>query len=297
MTAPALDQGNEILAAVQRFSTTYGRELAVGGRRWRYHRLGTGPALVWLTGGLRRAALGYAFLQLLADRYTILAPDYPPLDTFAEFDTGLSAILAAEHITRYHLVGQSYGGVLAQPFLARHPAQVDRLVLSNSGPANYGPAWQPVEYAAITLVRLLPEPVLKRLLTATLAKVVTTDPVQRAGWLAAIGHTVEHDLTRADMLSHFTVAADIIRTRLVHPGAFADWPGRIVVLSAVNDPSQSGRDIARYARLFDRTVRVIGMGQAGHTAVLGDPHRYAAWINQALTSSAGTPRPPQPDTC
>jgi pimeloyl-ACP methyl ester carboxylesterase len=139
MTPPALDQDNAILAGIHHFTTVYGRELMVGGRRWRYHRLGTGPVVVWLTGGLRRAALGYPFLELLADRYTILAPDYPPLDTFAEFDTGLSTILATEDITRYHLAGQSYGWVLAQPFLARRPTAVDRLVLSSNGPADLRP--------------------------------------------------------------------------------------------------------------------------------------------------------------
>jgi pimeloyl-ACP methyl ester carboxylesterase len=281
--APVRDPANEIVVGIRRFRTAHARELEVGGQRWRYYRLGSGPALVWLTGGLRRAALGYGFLELLAHRYTILAPDYPPLDTFAAFDTGLSAILDAEDVGRYHLVGQSYGGLLAQAYLARRPRDVDRLVLSSSGPADYGRAWLPVEYAAIALVRLLPVPVLKRLLTTGLGTVVTTEPAQRADWLAALRDTVEHDLTRADLVSHFAVAADIIGTGLVHPGAFAPWPGRVVMLSALNDPTQSGRDVAGYARLFARPVRVISMGHAGHTAALADPPRYAAWLDQALS--------------
>ena len=103
--------------------------------RWRYYRLGDGPAVVWLTAGPRRAAFGFGFLQLLARRYTVLAPDYPVLRSFEQFDQGLSAILDADGIRRFHLAGQSYGGVPAQPLLACHPQAIDRLVLSSTGPA------------------------------------------------------------------------------------------------------------------------------------------------------------------
>lgn len=247
-----------------------------------------------MTGGLRRAALGYAFPERLADRYTIVAPDYPPLDPFADFDIGLSAILDTEHIDRYHLAGQSYGGVLAQPFLARHPRAVDRLTLSNSGPADYGDGWLPVEYAAIALIHLLPRALLNGILLTGLTKAITTDPAQRTAWMAALREIVEHDVTRADMVSHFAVAADIIASGLIHPSSYTGWDGPVVVLTALDDPTQSGRDIARYARLFARTVHVIGMGHVGHYAALTNPARYATWIDRALTAPAGQLRtPPQ----
>jgi pimeloyl-ACP methyl ester carboxylesterase len=275
-------QEGSVLAQMQRFSAAYGKELTVAGLGWRYHRLGSGPAVVWLTGGLRRASFGFGFMELLAQRYTVLTPDYPTLQTFQQFDQSLSAILEAEGIHRFHLGGQSYGGVLAQPFLARHPHAVDRLVLSSTGPADFGPAWLPVEYLAIALVRLLPEQRVKRLLAGRLAKVLTTVPEQRDDWLAALRETFEHDLTRADVVSHFAVAADIIKARLVRPGAFQAWDGRAVVLSAENDPTQQETDRPRYEKLFGRPVELISIGQAGHTAALLDPQQYARWLEQAL---------------
>ncbi len=30
---------------------------------WRYYRMGAGEPILWLTGGLRRAALGFAFME------------------------------------------------------------------------------------------------------------------------------------------------------------------------------------------------------------------------------------------
>ncbi|HCU92514.1 MAG TPA: hypothetical protein DHU96_07125 [Actinobacteria bacterium] len=76
MEDPVLAQESSILAQMRRFSAGYGKDLTVAGTRWRYYRLGAGPVVVWLTGGLRRAALGFGFMELLASRYTVLAPDY-----------------------------------------------------------------------------------------------------------------------------------------------------------------------------------------------------------------------------
>jgi hypothetical protein len=96
MDTPILGSENPILAQVRRFSAVYGKQLSVGSLRWRHYRLGEGPAVVWLTGGLRRAAFGFGFWQLLARRYTVLALDYPVLRSFEQFNQGLSAILDTE---------------------------------------------------------------------------------------------------------------------------------------------------------------------------------------------------------
>lgn len=78
------------------------------------------------------------------------------------------------------------------------------------------------------------------MLVGQLGKVLPTGPGQE-GWLAALRGTLEHDLTRADAVSHFAVAADVIRTRAVRPGAFQAWEGRAVALSAENDPTRTAR--------------------------------------------------------
>jgi hypothetical protein len=39
-----------IVVQMRRFSAACGKELTVAGARWRYYRLDSGPAVVWLTG-------------------------------------------------------------------------------------------------------------------------------------------------------------------------------------------------------------------------------------------------------
>jgi pimeloyl-ACP methyl ester carboxylesterase len=271
-----------ILEQIKHFSDRFGKNLIVSNTTWRYYRLGAGVPILWLTGGLRRAALGFSFLERLAARRAVIAPDYPPVQTIDEFINAFDAILEAEGVHSFALACQSYGGMLAQAYLAHRAKSVERLILSSTGPADYGKAWLPVEYAVIALVRLLPERAVKNLLIQRLFKFITLPEGERAEWLVAIKAVMQHDLSRADVISHFAVAADLIRKGLVSPAAYREWTGRAFVLSAENDPTQSEKDIPRYEKLFARTVEVINMGDMGHTALLFNPDKYVKLFEQAL---------------
>ncbi len=272
-----------VLDDIRCFAAQYGRQVSVNGRLWCYYRLGQGSPLLWLTGGLRRAALGFGFMQRVAMRHTLIAPDYPPVQTIDEHMAAFDAILQAEQVDSLALAGQSYGGMLAQAYLAHCPHAVERLILSSSGPADYGLAWLPVEHIIIALVRILPEKMVKRMLLGGLLKFVTLPAAERLQWQEALQLVLEHDLTRRDVVSHFAVAADLIRRRMVTPAAYRDWRGRVVVLSAANDITQDKSDFPRYEKLFGRPVERLDMGQMGHTAALFDPDAYAELLEQALS--------------
>lgn len=273
-----------VVDQMKRFSARFGKQVDVDRVQWRYYRLGAGSPVLWLTGGLRRAALGAAFLEQLAARHTVVAPDYPPVRTIGQFMIGFDAILQAEGVGTFDLVGQSYGGMLAQAYLAHRPDKVRRLILSSAGPADYGRRWLPAEKLFITLARAVPETTLKGLLGAGLSRLARQlPPAERAEMAGTIKTILRTELYRADVVSHFAVAADLIRTRLVTPSAFQAWKGRIIVLTAENDPTQSRNDILRYQRLFGRGVDMISLGRLGHAAPLTDPATYANVLERALT--------------
>jgi pimeloyl-ACP methyl ester carboxylesterase len=271
-----------IIEQTKRFASYYGKLVAVNKTVWHYYRIGVGPPILWLTGGLRRAALGFAFLEQLAARHMVIAPDYPPVQTIGEFMSAFDAILQAEGVDTVVLGGQSYGGLLAQAYLAHRPDRVERLILSSSGPADYGKAWLPVEYVAIALARLLPEKTTKNLLTGGLLKFITLPDSERTEWQEAIDAVMQNDLSRADVISHFAVAADWIRKGAVAPAAYRNWNGRVIVLTAEDDPTQSAKDFPRYHKLFGRPVEVINIGHTGHAAALFNPDQYVALLEQAL---------------
>ena len=271
-----------ILDQMNHFSDQFGKKVIVNETAWRYYRIGAGAPIFWLPGGIRRAALGFSFLERLALRHTLIAPDYPPVRTIDEFMTAFDAILQAEGVDSFTLGGQSYGGLLAQAYLAHRGQAVERLILSSSGPADYGKRWLPVEYGVIALARLLPEKLVKNLLTGGLLKAVTVPAAERVEWVDAINAVMQNDLSRADVVSHFAAAADLIRKDIVAPAAYENWTGRIIVLSAENDPTQSKKDIPHYERLFGRAVEMVNMGDMGHTAYLFNPDKYIELLEQAL---------------
>ncbi len=271
-----------IWAQMKHFSGRFGKTVMVNHTAWHYCRLGAGTPIFLLPGGLRRASFGFAFLERLAARHTVIAPDYPPVQTMDEFFTAFDAILQTEGINTFALGGQSYGGLLAQAYLAHKTQGVERIILSSAGPADYGKAWLAANYAAIALVRLLPERTIKKLLTSALLKVIPQSEAARAEWVEALHEVMQNDLSRADVVSHFAVAADLIRKNLVTPAAYRSWPGRIIVLKADNDPTQSQRDFPRYERLFGRAVEVFDMGNLGHAAPIFNPDKYAELYEQTL---------------
>ena len=271
-----------ILEQINCFSDRFGKTVVVNHTAWRYYRLGAGAPILWLTGGLRRAALGFAFMERLATHHTVIAPDYPPVRAIDDFIAAFDAILQAEGVDKFVLGGQSYGGMLAQAYLAHKPRCVERLILSSSGPADYGKAWLPVESIFIALARLLPEKTVKNLLTGGLLKFITVPEAERAEWVEAITAVMRNDLSRADVVSHFGVAADLIRKGTVNRAAYQHWTGRITVLSAENDRTQSKKDIPRYKKLFSRAVEVVNMDDMGHTAALFNPDKYVGLLERAL---------------
>lgn len=268
---------------IRDFEQRYARQITVQGSGWQYYRLGQGPAVLWLTGGLRRTALAFDFLERLSKRYTVITPDYPPVMTIHEYLQAFDLMLQAENVERCSVAGQSYGGMLAQAWLAYRPQSVERLIMSSSGPADYGRRLLPVESIFITLAHLLPERFLLKMLAGSLFKLVSVQELQRAEWQAAFQEVFEHQLTRADVVSHFAVAADLIRSGLVNqPGCFRDWTGRIVVLSSQDDITQDKADLKHYEKMFSRQVEWVDLGQMGHTAVLFDPQRFLDSFEQAL---------------
>jgi pimeloyl-ACP methyl ester carboxylesterase len=271
-----------IMEQMNRFSERFGKQIVVNNTTWHYYRLGAGTPIFWLPGGLRRAAFGFAFLERLAMHHTVIAPDYLPVQTNDEYIAAFDAILEAEGIDSFALGGQSYGGGLAQVYLTHRVKSVERLILSSTGPGNYPKTALPALNVFITLARFLPEKTLKRLMTRVMYKFLTVPEAETAEWREAINTLMQNDLSRADIVSHFAVAADRIYKDIVKPAAYQNWTGRVIVLSSENDPTQRKNNIPRYEQLLGRAVEMVNMGDLGHTSAFSNPGKYVEFLEQAL---------------
>lgn len=113
----------------------------VRGRSIAYQRAGDGPALVLLHGFTHDSRAWRPQIDGLADRFTVIAWDAPgagqsadPAEPFeiADWADYLAGFLDAVRIKRAHLVGLSWGGLLAQEFYRRYASRVLSLVLADT---------------------------------------------------------------------------------------------------------------------------------------------------------------------
>jgi pimeloyl-ACP methyl ester carboxylesterase len=110
----------------------------VGGVRIAYTRAGSGPPLVMLHGAPADSRTWRWMLPDLAHDHTVIAWDAPGFgqsshvdDTWraAQFADALAAFIAALGLERPHVVGHSFGTMVALSLFQRHPAVPASLVL------------------------------------------------------------------------------------------------------------------------------------------------------------------------
>jgi pimeloyl-ACP methyl ester carboxylesterase len=106
-----------------------------------YQRVGKGPALVLLHGFTQDSRVWRPQLETLSDAFTVIAWDAPgagrsadPPETFTIGDWAgcLAGLLDACGIEQAHVLGLSWGGLLAQELYAGHTRRVKSLVLAGT---------------------------------------------------------------------------------------------------------------------------------------------------------------------
>jgi pimeloyl-ACP methyl ester carboxylesterase len=110
----------------------------VNGLRIAFERAGDGPPLVLVHGAVSDGRIWQPQLDALADEFTVVAWDAPgcgrsadPPESFRlpEYADVLAGLIAALELNPAHVVGHSFGGVLALELALRHPSAVARLVV------------------------------------------------------------------------------------------------------------------------------------------------------------------------
>ena len=113
----------------------------VNGLSIAYERAGDGPALVLLHGFTHDSRVWRRQLENLSDQFTVIAWDAPgagrssdPPEGFGIGDWAdcLAGLLDVAGVQRAHILGLSWGGLLAQELYRRHPARVRSLVLADT---------------------------------------------------------------------------------------------------------------------------------------------------------------------
>jgi pimeloyl-ACP methyl ester carboxylesterase len=266
----------------------------VQGVKWEYIAAGHGlEALLILPGLLGFGEMSFQHIQAFETDCRVIAPSYPfELTTVQQMTGGIAAILDGEGSERAHVLGGSYGGMVAQCLVRRYPQRVASLVLSHTG----GP--RPDRAAAnrrfIFLLRLLPMSLLRIMLRSATRKSLQDAPEQLPFW-AAYSNEMMARLRKADLISRYQVAVDFDATSAFTPDDLKDWPGRILILEGDNDPIAEAPARAALKALHPQ-AQVHTFHGSGHVASLAKSDEYVAVIKHFLWESASTQHLPAPQS-
>jgi pimeloyl-ACP methyl ester carboxylesterase len=124
--------------------------VTIHGHRLGYRRGGEGPVLLLLHGIAGSSQTWIPAMELLADDYTVVAPDFlghgrsakPTGDySLGNFASMMRDFLQVLGIPRATIVGQSFGGGVAMQFAYQFPERCERLVLVDAGGLGREVSW------------------------------------------------------------------------------------------------------------------------------------------------------------
>jgi pimeloyl-ACP methyl ester carboxylesterase len=270
--------------AITRFRAAHPpKHTAVQGVRWEYIAAGRGSeVLLILPGLLGIGEMSFQHVRAFENDCCVIVPSYPfELTTVSQMTAGIAAILDAESIGRVHVLGGSYGGMVAQSLVRRYPSRVEALVLSHTGGPRPDRAATNRRFMAV--LRLLPMRLLRFMLQAATRKSLRDAPEQIPFWEAYSNEMIAR-LSKADLISRYQVAVDFDENSAFTPDDLKAWPGRVLILEGDNDPIAEAPARAALKALHPQ-ARVHTFHGSGHVASIAKLDEYVAVIQRFLWAS------------
>ncbi|CAG0927972.1 2-hydroxymuconate semialdehyde hydrolase [Thermoflexales bacterium] len=256
------------------------KHVVVNGVAWEYFAAGRGSeALLILPGLLGFGEMSFQHIQAFENDYCVIAPNYPwVFTTVKQLVDGIVGILDAEDVQQAHVLGGSYGGMVAQCLVRRYPQRVRSLVLSHTGGPKPDRAGANRKFVA--LLRLLPMRLLRVMLRAATRKSLRDAPAQLPFWEAYSNEMIAR-LSKADLMSRYQVAIDFDASAAFTPDDLKDWPGRSLILEGDNDPIAEAP--AREAlKVLHPHARLHTFHGSGHVASIAKLDEYVTVIKNFL---------------
>ena len=273
--------------------------LTIHGHKRAFVKVGEGPVLLLLHGLGCDHTTWDPIIDILARRYTVIAPDLlghglsdkPRADySVGGYANGMRDLLTCLGIDKATVVGHSFGGGVAMQFAYQFPERTERLVLVASG--GLGPEVTPVIRAITTpgfhqAMRVLMLPGVRQATTRTMRA------LSRTGWQRT------RDLDEvAEIYESFKDPA--ARRAIRHVvSAVVDWQGQIVTMAdraylteAMPMAVVWGRNDqvipvahANNAAKLAPGARVKVIPNAGHFPHKDHPQRFAKIVHEFIRST------------
>lgn len=243
--------------------------------------------LVLLTGGTNSNELLFQIIGAFESHYRVIAPRYPSVRTMAEVIDWLLAMLDAEGVQQAHVLGESYGGMVAQCLVRRAPSRVSSLILvSTLAPVKPLPLRPKLQKL---LVMLLPWrlvlPLERRLMVPALARTPFPEE-ERAFWTATVIEQLG-SVSKDWLINSYRNSEDYCEHYHFTPEDLANWPGAVLILGSEADEAlQRYRPHAIPLTALYPQAQVHIFHGAGHVPPFTRREEYIQVIQHFLTEGS-----------
>jgi pimeloyl-ACP methyl ester carboxylesterase len=117
------------------------RNVKVDGAKVHYLTAGRGPTVILLHGYTQTSRMWIPLIRLLAERFTVIAPDLPGIGDSGIPKDGLDmktaairihALATSLHVEKARVVGHDIGLMVAYAYAAMYPGEVEKLVVMDA---------------------------------------------------------------------------------------------------------------------------------------------------------------------
>jgi pimeloyl-ACP methyl ester carboxylesterase len=266
----------------------------IAGRRIRFARKGSGPAMVLLHGFASSIYTWKDVLPVLARDHDVVAldlpgfgqSDCPPDLSFDEYPAVVVGLLDRLGLSRATLVGNSMGGAVAVAVAAGRPDRVDRLILVDAAGFNLAEANRPWPIRVVgsaPMAAVLDRLPLRRLLIgASLRQVFFDDAL-------VTGERIDEYLEPLLRPGTPRAIRSLLASRSLHPEDVQKLLPKVaapaLILWGQQDEWISVGDAARFATALPGS-RVVVLEHCGHMPQEEHPAEVSQLIEDFLASRA-----------
>jgi 3-oxoadipate enol-lactonase len=268
------------------------KSLNINGVEWEYETAGRGrEAVLLFHGAVGGADTMRALAEGFADEFRTVAPTIADVNTLDEVCDAASAILDREHVARAHVFGGSFGGLVAQAFLKRRPAQVETLTLLSTGAPDRKTGARASRMSK--LMRLIPFPLTRAMLKLETSRHLGTPSTpEAAGRVAESRRRLEdyfdRKLTKRTLLSRVGLSLDFNLGESYAPSDQDAWPGRVLIVESDNDPMIPPAERRRLRDTYPRAM-VCTFPGAGHMITLLQPEALTGLVKAFIKEDYSSP--------
>ncbi len=260
------------------------RELTVAGASWRYLSWGEGDeTLLVLPGHSGGPELASLLVSALPPGFRLLSPAHPDVPTMAALTSGLAAMLDREGVARAHVLGKSYGGMVAQCLVRSRPDRVASLSLFLTAAPD--PARVNGHRRVRCALRVLPPAVVRLATRLLLGRLVASITEEREFWREyLLGQVDQYDRREALALQDRVI--DFDANHRFAPEDLAGWAGPVLLMDSDDDPviDPAARALLRRTYPQARTHEFRG---TRHSASVLRPDEFAAVLGDFLRGASG----------